>query len=118
MSATAVPGVMAFAVSRPPTAAGKAGLPNVMVTPNVLPDSAVLAVAGCVPETGLNLLLVTEYARNTQAFAVESVENIVRLDWSQVHTAEAGIGIASLSLACGVIWLSRPAPGLNPHPVT
>ena len=32
--------------------------------------------------------------------------------------AEAGIGIASLALACGVIWLSRPAPGINPHPVT
>ena len=59
------------------------------------------AVAGCVPETGLNLLLVTEYARNTQAFAVESVENIVRLDWSQVHTAEAGIGGRNItSIAC------------------
>ncbi|NIF23467.1 chemotaxis protein [Candidatus Pantoea multigeneris] len=50
------------------------------------------AVTGCKPETGLNLLLVTEYARSTQAFAVESVENIVRLDWNQVHTAEAGLG--------------------------
>ncbi len=49
------------------------------------------AVTGCKPESGLNLLLVTEYARSTQAFAVESVEDIVRLDWSQVHTAEAGI---------------------------
>jgi len=59
------------------------------------------AVVGCVPETGLNLLLVTEYARNTQAFAVESVDNIVRLDWSQVHTAEAGIGGRNItSIAC------------------
>lgn len=62
------------------------------------------AVAGCVPETGLNLLLVTEYARNTQAFAVESVENIVRLDWSQVHTAEAGIGGRNItSIACWTV---------------
>ncbi|MDF7660617.1 chemotaxis protein [Erwiniaceae bacterium L1_54_6] len=59
------------------------------------------AVTGCTPETGLNLLLVTEYARSTQAFAVESVENIVRLDWNQVHTAEAGIGSRNItSIAC------------------
>ncbi|MCE0489000.1 chemotaxis protein [Pantoea sp. Mb-10] len=59
------------------------------------------AVTGCKPETGLNLLLVTEYARSTQAFAVESVENIVRLDWSQVHTAEAGISSRNItSIAC------------------
>ncbi|WP_130834165.1 chemotaxis protein [[Erwinia] mediterraneensis] len=59
------------------------------------------AVAGCTPTTGLNLLLVTEYARSTQAFAVESVENIVRLDWSQVHTAEAGVSSKNItSIAC------------------
>lgn len=55
------------------------------------------AVAGCTPSTGLNLLLVTEYARSTQAFAVESVENIVRLDWSQVHTAETGISSRNIT---------------------
>ncbi|WP_437612042.1 chemotaxis protein [Erwinia sp. V71] len=49
------------------------------------------AVVGCTPTTGLNLLLVTEYARNTQAFAVESVDNIVRLNWSQVHPADASV---------------------------
>ncbi|RFB69638.1 MULTISPECIES: chemotaxis protein [unclassified Herbaspirillum] len=50
------------------------------------------AVTGCKPKTGLNILLITEYARNTQAFAVESVEEIVRLDWSQVLSAEASAG--------------------------
>ncbi|MBP2167150.1 two-component system chemotaxis response regulator CheV [Erwinia toletana] len=49
------------------------------------------AVVGCEPTTGLNLLLVTEYARSTQAFAVESVDNIVRLNWSQVHPADASV---------------------------
>src|SRR5258708_27263286 len=39
------------------------------------------AIMGCKPQTGLNIMLVTEYARTTQAFAVESVEDIVRLDW-------------------------------------
>jgi two-component system chemotaxis response regulator CheV len=50
------------------------------------------AVAGCKPATGLNILLITEYARHTQAFAVESVEEIVRLDWSQVLSAEQRAG--------------------------
>ena len=50
------------------------------------------AVTGCRPKTGLNILLITEYARNTQVFAVESVEEIVRLDWSQVLSAEASAG--------------------------
>ncbi|ASU37867.1 chemotaxis protein CheV [Herbaspirillum sp. meg3] len=50
------------------------------------------AVTGCTPKTGLNILLITEYARNTQAFAVESVEEIVRLDWSQVLSAESSAG--------------------------
>jgi two-component system chemotaxis response regulator CheV len=49
------------------------------------------AVVGCVPKTGLNILLVTEYARSTQAFAVESVDDIVRLEWSQVLAAESGV---------------------------
>ncbi|TFW31955.1 chemotaxis protein [Massilia horti] len=46
------------------------------------------AIAGCTPKTGLNIILVTEFARTTQAFAVESVEEIVRLDWSCVMSAE------------------------------
>ena len=50
------------------------------------------AVAGCTPKTGLNILLITEFARHTQAFAVESVEEIVRLDWNQVLSAESRAG--------------------------
>ncbi|OSM94996.1 MULTISPECIES: chemotaxis protein [Lonsdalea] len=57
----------------------------------VIPVIDLPSVAGCKPESGLNILLVTEYARSTQAFAVESVDDIVRLDWSQVLTAEAGV---------------------------
>ncbi|MCE0827964.1 chemotaxis protein [Buttiauxella sp. A2-C2_NF] len=55
------------------------------------------AVTGCTPKTGLNLLLITEYARSTQAFAVESVENIIRLDWSQVHAAESGVSSRNIT---------------------
>ncbi|MGO4478731.1 chemotaxis protein [Massilia sp. 2TAF26] len=49
-------------------------------------------IAGVKPVTGLNIMLVTEFARTTQAFAVESVEEIVRLDWSQVMSSEHGAG--------------------------
>jgi two-component system chemotaxis response regulator CheV len=46
------------------------------------------AALGCTPTTGLNILMVTEFARTTQAFAVEEVDEIVRLNWSQVRAAE------------------------------
>jgi two-component system chemotaxis response regulator CheV len=49
-------------------------------------------IAGVKPVTGLNIMLVTEFARTTQAFAVESVEEIVRLDWSEVMSAEHSTG--------------------------
>jgi len=49
-------------------------------------------IAGVTPKTGLNIMLVTEFARTTQAFAVESVEEIVRLDWTQVMSAERSAG--------------------------
>ncbi|MFZ1500675.1 MAG: chemotaxis protein [Giesbergeria sp.] len=47
------------------------------------------SIVGCTPKTGLNIMLVTEFARTTQAFAVESVEDIARLDWNQVMSAES-----------------------------
>jgi two-component system chemotaxis response regulator CheV len=54
----------------------------------ILPVIDLAGVTGCTPSTGLNILLITEYARSTQAFAVESVDDIVRLDWKQVLSAE------------------------------
>jgi two-component system chemotaxis response regulator CheV len=58
------------------------------------------ALIGCTPKTGLNIMLVTEFARSTQAFAVEAVEEIVRLEWSQVLSAEAsGVGGMITSIA-------------------
>lgn len=55
----------------------------------VIPVFDLPAIVGCKPETGLNIMLVTEFARTTQAFAVESVEDIARLDWNHVMSAEA-----------------------------
>lgn len=54
----------------------------------VIPVLDLPSIVGCTPKTGLNIMLVTEFARTTQAFAVESVEDIVRLDWTQVLSAE------------------------------
>ena len=54
----------------------------------VIPVLDLPSIVGCTPKTGLYIMLVTEYARTTQAFAVESVEDIVRLDWKQVLSAE------------------------------
>lgn len=76
-----------------PTITAVAGAPaNMMgvvdLRGQILPVINLSAVAGCTPQSGLNILLITEYARTTQAFAVESVEDIVRLDWRQVLSAE------------------------------
>lgn len=73
----------------------------VNIRDQVIPVIDLPAVAGCKAENGLNILLITEYARSVQAFAVESVENIMRLDWQQVHTAEKAVnGRYITSIAC------------------
>lgn len=66
----------------------------------IIPVIDLPSIVGLTPKTGLNILLITEYARSIQAFAVESVEDIVRLDWNQVLTAESSVGSSyTLSLA-------------------
>ncbi|MCU0932665.1 MAG: chemotaxis protein [Serpentinimonas sp.] len=81
-------------VAMPPVTA-MAGAPKhvlgvVNLRGQVIPVIDLPAVVGCEPK-GLNIMLVTEYSRTTQAFAAEGVEDIVRLDWSQVLPAEAGV---------------------------
>ncbi len=55
----------------------------------IIPVINLPAVVGCVPKKGHTILMVTEFARTVQAFAVEDVREIVRLDWDQVLPAEA-----------------------------
>ncbi|WP_454725584.1 MULTISPECIES: chemotaxis protein [Cupriavidus] len=57
----------------------------------VIPVIDLPKLVGCTPKSGLNILLVTEYARSTQGFAVEAVEEIVRLEWNQVVSAETSV---------------------------
>lgn len=73
----------------------------VNIRDQIIPVIDLPSVLGCKSENGLNILLITEYARSVQAFAVESVENIIRLDWTQVHTAEKAVnGQYITSIAC------------------
>ena len=58
----------------------------------IIPVIDLPSVVGRKPATGLNIMLVTEFARSTQGFAVESVEEIVRLDWNHVLSAESSAG--------------------------
>ena len=69
-------------VSQATAAARTLGVVN--LRGQVIPVLDLPAIVGCKPQTGLNIMLVTEYARTTQAFAVESVEDIVRLDWKRL----------------------------------
>jgi two-component system chemotaxis response regulator CheV len=78
----AMPTVNSIANS-PPHVMGMANIRGQLIPVIDLPS-----VLGCKPATGLNILMVTEFARTTQAFAVEEVDEIVRLNWSQVRAAE------------------------------
>ena len=77
--------------------------PNVMGIANVrgqlIPVVNLPQIVGCTPAKGLGILLVTEFARTTQAFAVEEVVEIVRLDWKQALSAEGTGGGLVTSLA-------------------
>jgi two-component system chemotaxis response regulator CheV len=65
----------------------------------IIPVINLPAVVGCVPKRGLNILMVTEFARTTQAFAVEEVDEIVQLEWSDVLAAEGNGGNLVTSIA-------------------
>jgi two-component system chemotaxis response regulator CheV len=63
----------------------------------IIPVIDLPAVVGCNPTKGRTILMVTEYGRTVQAFAVEEVNEIVRLDWSQVLPADASQGGALIT---------------------
>ncbi|MGQ0710928.1 MAG: chemotaxis protein [Rhodoferax sp.] len=65
----------------------------------MIPVINLSAIAGCNPTKGLGILLVTEFARTTQAFAVEEVNEIVRLSWKHVLSAEGNGGGLVTSIA-------------------
>lgn len=80
-------------VAMPPVTAIAGSVPHMLGVVNlrgqIISVLDLPAIVGCIPKSGLNIMLVTEFARTTQAFAVESVEDIVRLEWSQVLSTES-----------------------------
>jgi two-component system, chemotaxis family, chemotaxis protein CheV len=65
----------------------------------IIPVIDLPTAVGCAPKAR-NILLVTEYERSVQGFAVEEAEEIVRLEWSRVVSAErAAVGGMVTSLA-------------------
>jgi two-component system chemotaxis response regulator CheV len=87
----------------PPITAMANSPANIMGVANIrgqiIPVINLPAVVGCNPKKGLTILMVTEYARTTQAFAVEEVDEIVRLEWKQVLSAEGNGGGLVTSIA-------------------
>ena len=81
-------------VNAPPSVMGVANIRGQMIPVINLPQ-----ITGCNPTKGLGILLVTEFARTTQAFAVEEVNEIVRLEWKQVLSAEGTGGGLVTSIA-------------------
>lgn len=57
----------------------------------IIPVVDLPSVVGCVAPS-CNILLVTEYERSVQGFAVEEVDEIVRLEWGRVVSAEKSAG--------------------------
>lgn len=46
------------------------------------------ALTGCKPQTNTGIVLVTEFARTTQAFMVDEVVEIIQLEWKHLLAAE------------------------------
>ena len=81
-------------VNSPPAVMGVANIRGQMIPVVNLP-----LLVGCNPTKGLGILLVTEFARTTQGFAVEEVNEIVRLEWKHVLSAEGNGGGLVTSIA-------------------
>ena len=104
-----------------PTVTAVAGSPAYMmgvtnIRGQIIPVINLAGAVGCNPTNGLNILMVTEYARSTQGFAVEEVDEIVRLDWSQVLSAEAsnaGGMVTSIARLDGDVHNTRLAQVLD-----
>jgi two-component system chemotaxis response regulator CheV len=82
----------------------------------IIPVINLPAVVGCLPKKGLNILMVTEFGRTVQAFAVEDVNEIVRLDWDQVlpaETSHAGAIITGIARLDGANANTRLAQVLD-----
>lgn len=82
----------------------------------IIPVIDLARIIGYKPKNGPKILLVTEFARTTQGFAVEEVDDIVQLEWNQVLSAESHSGgrtVTSFARIDGNIDGSRLAQVLD-----
>ena len=77
-----------------PNVLGVANIRGQMITVVNLPK-----IMGCTLDKAPGLLLVTEFSRTIQGFAVEDVSEIVRLEWKRVLSAEGTGGNLVTSIA-------------------
>lgn len=101
--------VMPEVTAIPGTAAHVMGVAN--IRGQVIPVIDLPAVIGYKP-SGHHILIVTEFERSVQGFAVEEVEQITRLDWSDVLSAEVhavGGNVTSIARMDGKAEKSRLA---------
>lgn len=63
-------------------------------------------VTGCVAQTNSGIVLVTEFARTTQAFLVDEVEEIVQMEWRHLLASDTSGG----KLVSGIARLDGDAP--------
>jgi len=80
------------------------GLAN--VRGQLIPVIDLPGLAGCVPQTDSKIVLVTEFARTTQAFLVDEVVEIVQLDWKHLLAADNSSSV----LLSGVARIDGDAP--------
>ena len=80
------------------------GLAN--VRGQLIPVIDLPGLAGCTPRTGEKVVLVTEFARTTQAFLVDEVVEIVQIEWRYLLAADSG----NSALLSGVARIDGDAP--------
>lgn len=80
------------------------GLVN--VRGQLIPIIDLPTLSGCIPKTGSKIVLVTEFARTTQAFLVDEVVEIIQLEWKHFLVADGH----SSSMISGVARIDGDAP--------
>jgi two-component system chemotaxis response regulator CheV len=88
-------------VNGPPHSMGLANVRGQLIPVIDLPS-----LAGCVRQTNSNIVLVTEFARMTQAFLVDEVVEIVQVEWKHLLAADS----SNSALLSGVARIDGDAP--------
>lgn len=73
---------------------------------NIIPVISLAKFIGCeLAEGGYNTMIVTEFNKSTQAFLVDSVDRIIRVDWDKVRAPENVMNTTQQSLITAVTEL-------------